>query len=121
MPTQPAFTFADDFPGAPVGRSPKAKRSGAFTDNMSLPVHRWFRYSAGFSGEWAETVIRAKSLTDGEYVFDPFVGSGTTLLAAQRAGAAASGIDSHSFVYRVARAKLLRHEQRPAPCRKQQG
>jgi hypothetical protein len=23
-----------------------------FLDNMRLPVHRWFRYSAGFSAEW---------------------------------------------------------------------
>lgn len=27
-------------------------RSGTFTDNMKLPIHRWFRYSAGFSAEW---------------------------------------------------------------------
>jgi hypothetical protein len=83
----------------------KAKRSGAFTDNMRLPVHRWFRYSAGFSAEWAQAVInqhgRAKGL-----ILDPFVGSGTTLIAAQQAGAAAVGVESHSFVYRVAKAKL---------------
>jgi hypothetical protein len=23
-----------------------------FLNNMRLPVHRWFRYSAGFSAEW---------------------------------------------------------------------
>lgn len=109
MPSQPAFAFADDLAEAPVARSAKDERSGAFTDNMSLPVHRWFRYSAGFSAEWAEAVIREKPIADGECVFDPFVGSGTSLLAAQQAGVAASGVDSHSFVYRVARAKLLWH------------
>jgi hypothetical protein len=109
MHAQPSFSFVHDPPDTAIAHSRKGKRSGAFTDNMSLPVHRWFRYSAGFSGEWAETVIREKALTDGQYVFDPFVGSGTSLLAAERAGAAAGGVDSHSFVYRVARAKLLWH------------
>jgi len=33
-------------------------RSGTFTDNMKLPVHRWFRYSAGFSAEWVESVLK---------------------------------------------------------------
>jgi hypothetical protein len=109
MSTQAAFAFSDDLPDAPVVRSPKARRSGAFTDNMALPVHRWFRYSAGFSAEWVESVIRNSALSDGEYVFDPFVGSGTSLLAAQQVGTTACGIDSHSFIYRVARAKLLWH------------
>ena len=30
------------------------KTSGSFVGNMDAPVHRWFRYSAGFSGAWAE-------------------------------------------------------------------
>ncbi|MEA5503685.1 hypothetical protein VB735_11310 [Halotia wernerae UHCC 0503] len=33
------------------------QREGTFTDNMKLPIHRWFRYSAGFSADWVERVI----------------------------------------------------------------
>jgi hypothetical protein len=32
--------------------------SSTFVNNMSLPVHRWFRYSAGFSGLWVRETIR---------------------------------------------------------------
>jgi hypothetical protein len=67
----------------------KKRRSGAFTDNMKLPVHRWFRYSAGFSAEWAEKIIRQEAGPGGA-VLDPFAGSGTTLLAAQQAAAPAA-------------------------------
>ncbi|GGF56965.1 DNA modification methyltransferase [Marmoricola endophyticus] len=74
-----------------------------FTDNMRLPVHRWFRYSAGFSAGWAETVVEA---TEARRVLDPFGGSGTTVLAAEAVGAEAVGVDVHPFVTRVARAKL---------------
>jgi hypothetical protein len=79
--------------------------SSTFTDNMKLPVHRWFRFSAGFSAEWAESVIR-ESAGAMPNVLDPFAGSGTTLLAADRAGAEAYGIEAHPFLYRIARAKL---------------
>jgi hypothetical protein len=41
-------------------------------------------------------------------VLDPFAGSGTTLLAAEDAGAEALGVEAHPFVYRIASAKLLR-------------
>src|SRR5205809_4034528 len=74
-----------------------------FLDNMKLPVHRWFRFSAGFSAEWAETVIASSGATA---VLDPFAGSGTTLLAAERKGIASYGVEAHSFVTRVASAKL---------------
>ena len=79
---------------------------GTFVNNMSLPVHRWFRYSAGFGGQWAKDVI-SKQANDREIrVFDPFAGSGTTLIAAEQCGVEAWGIDSHPFIARIAKAKL---------------
>lgn len=87
---------------------PRYKEStlGSFVGNMDLPVHRWFRYSAGFSGAWAEEVIAQESKEREVRVFDPFAGCATTLVAAERCGAASCGIDAHPFVARVARAKL---------------
>ncbi|PPF13728.1 DNA modification methylase [Rathayibacter rathayi] len=70
---------------------------------MKLPVHRWFRYSAGFSGDWAESVIES---TGARRVLDPFAGSGTTVVAAERQGVSSIGVDVHPFVARVAQAKL---------------
>ena len=40
-------------------------------------------------------------------VLDPFVGSGTTVLAAQCVGVEATGVEAHPFVRRIASAKLL--------------
>ena len=98
MATRQTFLFPEDC--APVSLS----ASSTFVSNMQLPVHRWFRYSAGFSAAWAESVIRA---TPGKVVaFDPFAGSATTLLAAEAAGADSWGLEAHPFVYRIARAKL---------------
>jgi hypothetical protein len=90
--------FTDDVPVVPLATS------STFTPNMNLPVHRWFRYSAGFSASWAESIIRAA--TGRVVVLDPFAGSATTLLAAESSGVESWGIEAHPFVYRVARAKL---------------
>ncbi|MGH8995546.1 MAG: DNA methyltransferase [Acidimicrobiales bacterium] len=77
-----------------------------FVSNMQLPVHRWFRYSAGFSAAWVEKVLRESGDPSRMTVLDPFAGSGTTLLAAQSCGAVSLGWDSHSFVARLANTKL---------------
>ena len=89
----------------PISAPPRkvGRNSTTFTDNMSLPVHRWFRYSAGFSAEWVARVIES---SDAQHVLDPYGGSGTTVLAAEQCGVDSIGTDIHPFVTRVARAKL---------------
>lgn len=93
--------FADD-----NVRQRKENASGSFVGNMGLPVHRWFRYSAGFSAAWAEDLISREAKERSVCIFDPFAGSGTTLIAAEQCGVESLGIDSHPFVARVAQAKL---------------
>lgn len=93
------------FPEAATPRHTE-RTSGSFADNMSLPIHRWFRYSAGFSAAWAEAVILCESRGREVRVLDPFAGSGTTLVAAEQCGVESWGIDPHPFVARIAQAKL---------------
>ena len=114
MTIQAAFDFPLEIKSLKKTTEAKARRSGAFTDNMSLPVHRWFRYSAGFSAEWVEQSIAAQRFEAGDYIFDPFVGSGTTLLAAQRAGINSAGAEHHPFVFRIASAKLAWNQEESA-------
>lgn len=84
----------------------KENLSSTFTGNMRLPVHRWFRYSAGFSGAWAADLIAREAARRNVCVLDPFAGSGTALIAAEQCGVEAWGIDPHPFVARVTQAKL---------------
>jgi DNA modification methylase len=85
----------------------KDGRTGTFVDNMKLPVHRWFRFSAGFSAEWAEFTIDALGQDRPITVLDPFSGSGTTLIAADVCRVPSIGVEAHPFVARIAKAKLL--------------
>ena len=88
----------------------KKQAASTFADNVGLPIHRWFRYSAGFSAEWARDLIEAQRAEGRRTIFDPFAGSGTTLLEAEKAGLEAIGAESHPFVARVAKGKLLWRE-----------
>lgn len=81
--------------------------SSTFVPNMRLPVHGWFRYSAGFSAAWAREVIEeAKEASGAEHVLDPFSGSGTVALVAERCGIEGIGLEAHPFVGRIAETKL---------------
>ncbi|GAA0795340.1 hypothetical protein GCM10008910_14000 [Faecalicatena orotica] len=85
--------------------------TSTFIDNMSLPLHRWYRYSAGFSAEWVESMIHeylasSQLSKDAVTVMDPFAGSGTTLLVCDKMGISSIGYEGHPFVYKVAKAKL---------------
>lgn len=90
----------------PVPSLASKQRHGAFVDNMSLPVHRWFRYSAGFSAQWAANLIAKIGLGRSSLALDPFAGSGTLLLAADQCHVPSVGIEAHPFVARIARTKL---------------
>jgi site-specific DNA-adenine methylase len=79
--------------------------TSTFLNNMRLPIHRWFRYSAGFSAEWVKWMLVERGGRNTR-VLDPFVGSGTTCLACDELGVESYGIEAHPFVHRVAQAKL---------------
>lgn len=82
-------------------------RSGTFVDNTSLPVHRWFRYSAGFSADWVRSLVQQQRLKNTNLtVLDPFSGVGTTLLACDAEQVQSIGFETHPFIYRIANAKL---------------
>ncbi|MCB9430568.1 MAG: DNA modification methylase [Ardenticatenaceae bacterium] len=74
---------------------------------MRLPVHRWFRYSAGYSANWVETLIKdKKQFVSNLAVLDPFAGIGTTLVASNVQKIRSFGFEAHPFIYRIARTKL---------------
>ncbi len=88
----------------------RAATSSTFADSLSLPVHRWFRYSAGFSAIWARDLIERERAKGRTTVLDPMCGSGTVLLEAELCGVKGAGVEAHPFVARVAQTKLLWRE-----------
>lgn len=82
-------------------------RSGTFADNMALPVHRWFRYSAGFAAQWVDQVLTDWGIGPSHIVLDPFAGSGTVSVVCDTLGIPSIAVEAHPVVSRVLKAKLL--------------
>ncbi len=99
--SQQMWLFPDHQPVAP-----QVDLTSTFVDNLALPIHRWFRYSAGFSALWVRGLIEQEKANGRCRVFDPFVGSGTVVLEGELCGVQALGLEPHPFIARVARTKL---------------
>jgi hypothetical protein len=85
----------------------KVSRSGTFVDNMAMPIHRWFRYSAGFAATWVEEVLTDWHTRPEQVVLDPFVGSGTVPVVCDRLGINSVGVEAHPLVARICKTKLM--------------
>jgi len=81
-----------------------------FVLNKDLPRHRWFQFKEGFSAELIRIAIE-DAQAKRPRLLDPFLGSGTTVVEAARAGCSATGIEVNPFLFDVARAKS--HESIP--------
>ena len=82
------------------------EKYGSFQDSLKAPLHRWFTYPAGYSYKLVQAKIAENALTPQDWIADPFLGSGTTSLAAKLAGSNSVGIEAHPFVFQVAQTKL---------------
>lgn len=80
---------------------------GSFRDSLRAPIHRWFTYPAGYSHKFVEAKINEFGLTSGSTVGDPFLGTGTTSVAAKMMAVNSVGIEAHSFVHWVAKTKMF--------------
>lgn len=64
-----------------------------FIPNKKLPVYSWFYFKEGFSRDFVHLMNDLFKLENDSIVLDPFVGSGTTLLACKERGIDSVGVD----------------------------
>jgi DNA modification methylase len=84
-----------------------SERLGTFQDSLRAPIHRWFRYPAGFSYKLVEAMIEDYNLDADSWLLDPFAGCGTTLVTAKHHGVNSIGVEAHPFVHWVAQTKCF--------------
>ena len=73
---------------------------------MEKPIHRWYVFPHSFTSELVHTLIEEWGLTPSDRILDPFVGAGTTLLAAREKGIPATGYDLLPLATLAARVKV---------------
>jgi DNA modification methylase len=74
----------------------------------------WYPYYAGFSWNFAVSVLNSCGLARDSYVGDPWNGTGTTTLAANCSGLRSAGYDLNPVMAVVAKARLLSVQEKPS-------
>lgn len=77
-------------------------------------IHRWYLFPHSFTGQLVQALLKEWKIDRQQKILDPFVGAGTTLVAAQQCGVLATGYDlsplavlaSNTKVASYSRAKL---------------
>jgi DNA modification methylase len=82
-----------------------------FSKTKNLPIHRWFYYQEGYSPELIKKVLKYLNLNGSTHLFDPFAGSGTSLVAAKELGIKATGIEINPFSCHMAISKTQNYSQ----------
>ena len=78
---------------------------GSAKDNMSSPVHNWYKFTAGFSYKFVDIILddyRGQDIV----VYEPFAGCGTTLVECQKQGFRSVGNESQELMCGIINAKL---------------
>ena len=78
---------------------------GSAKDNMSSPVHNWYKFTAGFSYKFVDIILEDYRGQD-IVVYEPFAGCGTTLVECQKLGFRSVGNESQELMCGIINAKL---------------
>lgn len=70
-----------------------------------LPIHGWYRFVLSFPPHLVRQYLDAFGLGRSDLVFDPFCGTGTTLVEAKKWQVPSVGCDAHPFAALVSRVK----------------
>ena len=85
---------------------PAYKNLVNFSTNLDKPIHRWFDVKEGYSRDLIINLIDRFDVQKKELIFDPFCGSGTTLLTAKEKGIDSIGFEINPFLAFLTKVKL---------------
>lgn len=76
----------------------------------ALPIHRWFVYPHSFGASIVNEMLNTIGTTSSSFVWDPFVGAGTTPVVCRERGLKALGTDILPLSIVVTRAKVCNYD-----------
>lgn len=98
--------------GIRITEKPELGRLVSPHGNRHIPIHNWFPYKHGYSRNLAAYLLNSFGLSPGNWVLDPFCGSGTTLLTCKELGINARGYDVLPFSVFLSNVKVSDYDMR---------
>jgi len=79
---------------------------GTFSLNKTEPIHRWYSYIEGYSSDLVENELNRLNPSEITSIYDPFGGTGTTLLSASMRNIQPFYSETNPFMNEVTRIKI---------------
>lgn len=73
---------------------------------VNNPYHRWYEYLEDFPGDFVKKYSEKYKVDNKYYLFDPFIGSGTTLISGKMLGLKGVGFDINPVMTFISKQKL---------------
>ena len=80
--------------------------NGKASSAKNFPFHNWYNFVLGYSPTFPEYVLNREGTNQNDFVVDPFMGSGTTLVCCKAHGIPSAGIDANDIMVESAQVKL---------------
>lgn len=80
--------------------------SGKASSANNFKIHNWYNFVLGYSPEFPEFMLSKEKIGRNDLVVDPFMGSGTTLVACKLLGIPSAGVDANDFMAFAGSVKL---------------
>ncbi|RLF06480.1 MAG: hypothetical protein DRJ64_04430 [Thermoprotei archaeon] len=77
-----------------------------YIPNKDLPRYNWFYFKEGFSRDFVFYMLDIFKAEEGEWVLDPFLGSGTTALSSREKGLNFIGVEISPLFHMIADVKI---------------
>ena len=86
----------------PIVDTHRGKASAA--DNF--PIHNWYNFVLGYTPEFPDYVLNREKVSSKNFVVDPFLGSGTTMVCCKAKCIPSAGVEANDFFEFAAKVKL---------------
>jgi hypothetical protein len=98
-----------------LGFTNRSVRDVTFQGKLSQPIHRWYRLTPSFSPQLAHDIADHFTLSEGDYVLDPFSGVGTVPLCMKYRGISACSVELNPYLRFVSHVKTRTYPDLDSP------